>query len=284
MRRRPFGIGGPAVPALGLGTWNFGPSPAARAAALAAIRTGVGLGLVHIDTAEMYGDGRSEKIVGEAIAGLPREELFLVSKVLPSNATFDGTIAACERSLRRLGTDYLDCYLLHWRSPYPLAETIGALERLVDDGKIRSLGVSNFDSEDLDEALGLATRHPVACNQVLFHLGERGIERRLLPQCRTAGVALVGYSPFGSGDFPRDGTPGRAALEGIGAARGLSAHAVALAFLTREDGTFAIPMSADAAHVRANAAAADVVLDAAACAAIDAAFPVPHGDRPLAVI
>jgi diketogulonate reductase-like aldo/keto reductase len=228
--------------------------------------------MVHIDTAEMYGDGGAETFVGDAIAELPREALFLVSKVLPSNASYDGTIAACERSLRRLRTDYLDCYLLHWRGATPLAETMGALERLVADGKIRSLGVSNFDVADLQEAQAALTRERIACNQVLYHLGERTVEAHELPFCREHGIALVAYTPFGRGDW-RD-APGARELDAIAKQHGVTAHAVILAFLTRTDGTFAIPKASTPAHARENAAAGDLRLSSDEIATIERAYPL----------
>jgi diketogulonate reductase-like aldo/keto reductase len=277
---RPFGAGGRAVPVIGQGTWEIASGGAA--AAKSALRAGIELGLVHIDTAELYGD--AEEIVGEAIRGLPRESLFIVSKVVPSHASYEGTLRACEGSLRRLGLDYLDGYLLHWPSSYPVAETMRALERLVDDGKIRALGVSNFDVAAVDGALAALARHPLACNQVLYNLGERGIERNLLPHCAARGIAVVGYSPFGQGNFPapRSG-PGRA-LAAVAARRETTTRAVALAFLTRLDGTFAIPKSAREAHVRENASAAEVELAAEDVAEIDAAFPAPPGNPPLATL
>jgi len=176
---RRFGPLDRAVPIVGQGTWNV-PLRGARAdEAKRALRRGIELGMVHVDTAEMYGDGGAERLVGEAIRGLPREQLFLVSKVLPSNASYEGTLRACEASLRRLGSEYLDCYLLHWRGGVPLGETMRALETLVRQGKIRALGVSNFEVDDLEEARAALEREPIACNQVLYHLGERTVERAL---------------------------------------------------------------------------------------------------------
>jgi diketogulonate reductase-like aldo/keto reductase len=232
----------------------------------------VELGMVHIDTAEMYGDGGSESLIGEAIRDLPRESLFLVSKVLPSNASYDGTIRACDRSLKRMGIAYFDAYLLHWRGGYPLADTIGALERLIADGKIRHLGVSNFDLDDLREAQSLLTRETIACNQVLYHLTERTVERHELPYCREHGIALVGYTPFGRGDYAD--RPGAAELTRIAQKYGVSVPQVILAFLTREPHTFAIPKAAKIAHVEENAGAGTLVLDPDDIGAIDAAYPV----------
>src|SRR3954468_15823831 len=193
--------------------------------------------MTHIDTAEMYGD--AELVIAEAIAGR-RDEVFLVSKVLPSNASRRGTITACERSLQRLKTDRLDCYLLHWRGSYPLEDTVAAFEELVKAGKIKSWGVSNFDADDLDEMLDAAGEDRIACNQVLYHLKERAIEHAVIPWCEQHGVAVVAYSPFGSGHFPESKV-----LDEVAAAHGATPRQVALAFLTRKAPVFAIPKSAN---------------------------------------
>ncbi len=269
---RPFGSGGRDVPIVGQGTWNV-PTRGARAdEAKRALRRGIELGMVHVDSAEMYGDGAAERVVGEAIAGLPREQLFLVSKVLPSNATYDGTIRACEASLKRMRVDYLDCYLLHWRGSVPLGETMRALEKLVRDGKTRALGVSNFDAADLDEARAALESEPIACNQILYHLGERTAETHEMPYCREHGIAIVAYTPFGRGDW--SDRPGARAIDAIARKHGVTPHAVILAFLTREPINFVIPKSSKVDHVEENAAAGDLSLDAAEIAAIDEAFPV----------
>lgn len=248
----------------------------ARKAELACLRRGIELGMRHIDTAEMYGNGAAEELIAEAIAGVPRASLFLVSKVLPQNATYRGTLAACESSLRRLKVDYLDAYLLHWRGRHPLADTLRALEDLVDAGKIRALGVSNFDAGDLREALGLLERHPIACNQVLYHLQERAPERALLDLCQENDIALVGYSPFGTQGFPGPGSAGGLVLAEIAGRHGgaVSPRQVALAFLVRRAPLFAIPKAGTLAHVEENAAAAALALSDEDLAAIDAAFPV----------
>jgi diketogulonate reductase-like aldo/keto reductase len=269
------------VPIVGQGTWNVPVRGAAAAAGRAALRRGIELGMVHIDTAELYPG--AEEQVGEAIRGLPRATLFIVSKVMPGHASYEGTLLACEASLRKLGTDYLDCYLLHWRGALPLSETMRALEKLVDDGKIRSLGVSNFDVADIEEAQAALARHPLACNQVLYHLGERGIEKRLLPYCTQRGIAIVGYSPFGQGDFAPPRSAGGRALAAVAERRGTTPRALALAFLTRLDGTFTIPKASREEHVRENASTDGVVLDAGDVREIDAAFPVPPGNPPLAM-
>jgi diketogulonate reductase-like aldo/keto reductase len=267
MHARHFGSGGTSVPVLGIGTWNMEHDD--RKAAIAAIRRAIELGMVHVDTAELYGSGKVERLVGEAIAGV-RDQIFLVSKVLPQNATYAGTLRACEASLGRLGTDHLDCYLLHWREDVPLAETFRAFEALREQGKIRSWGVSNFDDEDLAEAERIAGPGQIACNQVLYHLGDRTIEHRILPWCEQRGVAVVAYSPFGS----RGGFPASPVLAQVGSRLRATPRQIALAFLTRTAGTFAIPKSSRTAHVDELAGADHVVLDAAAIAAIDAAFPL----------
>jgi diketogulonate reductase-like aldo/keto reductase len=268
---KPFGPAGRDVPAIGQGTWNIPLRGAAADEAKRALRRGIERGMVHIDSAEMYGDGGAERVAGDAIRGLPRESLFIVSKVLPSNASYDGTIRACERSLTNLGLDYLDVYLLHWRGSVPLRETFRAMEQLVADGKIRALGVSNFDIEDLREAESLLERERIACNQVLYHLGERTIEDHELAYCREREIAIVGYTPFGRGDY--EDHPGVHVLEDVARKHGITVHGAILAFLTRDPIVFTIPKSSTVAHVEENAAAGDVRLDRADIAAIDTAFP-----------
>src|ERR1700681_1518537 len=215
MRSEQFGSGGPQVSVIGQGTWYIDHGDRKRA--VAALRRGIDLGMTHIDTAEMYGD--AELVIADAIAGR-RDEIFLVSKVLPSNASRRGTIAACEQSLARLKTDRLDCYLLHWRGSYPLAETVAAFEQLVSAGKIRSWGVSNFDTDDLQEMLAVAGEGKIACNQVLYHLKQRATEHAVIPWCRQHGTAVVAYSPFGHDDFPGPQSKGGAALQTVAEARG----------------------------------------------------------------
>ena len=253
MRCRRFGPLDVEVPVIGIGTWNMEGDD--EASAIAAIRRSLDEGATHVDTAELYGDGRVEELVGRALAGR-RDEVFLVSKVLPHHASRAGTVRACEASLRRLGTDRLDGYLLHWPGDEPLAETIAGFEDLRAAGKIGAWGVSNFDVGDLAQALAIAGPDRIACNQVLYHLRERTIEHAVIPWCEAHQVAVVAYSPFGSGDFPS----------------GVS-HADALAFLTRRDAVFAIPKTCHPARAADNAAAGDRVLDDAATARIDAAFP-----------
>jgi diketogulonate reductase-like aldo/keto reductase len=273
VKRREFGNGGPQVPVIGQGTWYIDRGDRKRAAA--ALRSGIDLGMTHIDTAEMYGD--AELVVAEAIAGR-RDEVFLVSKVLPSNASRRGTIAACERSLARLKTDRLDCYLLHWRGSYPLTETVAAFEQLVSAGKIRSWGVSNFDSDDLDEILAIAGEGRIACNQVLYHLQQRAIEHAVIPWCKQHGTAVVAYSPFGHDDFPAPGSRAGQVLQAIADKHGASPRQVALSFLTREPQLFAIPKASNPGHASENAAAGDLVLGPDDIAALDRAFP--RGPRP----
>ena len=267
MRVRQLGSTGRTVPVLGIGTWNMERDD--RAGAIEAIRRALALGMVHVDTAELYGSGDVETLVGEAIKG-QRDQVFLVSKVLPRNATFAGTLRACDASLRRLGTDHLDGYLLHWREDLPLAETFRAFEKLHEQGKILAWGVSNFDDDDLAEAYRLVGPNRIACNQVLYHLGERTIEHRVVPWCEQHGVAVVAYSPLGS----RGGFPTSPALTKIAKRSGATPRQLALAFLTREGGAqLAIPKSSHPAHVDELAAADPITLDAAAIAAIEAAFP-----------
>ena len=270
MEQHPFGAAARPVAVIGQGTWYIEGGD--RKAAVAALRRGLDLGMTHIDTAEMYGTGRAEEIVGEAIAGR-RDEVFLVSKVLPENASRRGTVAACEQSLARLKTDRLDCYLLHWRGRYPLEDTFAAFAQLRRDGKIRSCGVSNFDVPDLEEALKVAGDGHIACNQVLYHLKERAIEHAVLPWCDAHGVAVVGYSPFGHNDFPARHSAGGKVLAEIATAHGATPRQVALAFLVRRPSLFTIPKAAVAAHAADNAGAGKLRLSEAEIAQIDRAFP-----------
>ena len=273
MERRPFGPARVSLPVLGQGTWRMEDDPAAS---VRAIRRGLDLGMAHIDTAEMYGSGRVEEIVGEAIRGR-RDEVFLASKVLPSNASYEGTLAACERSLKRLGTDRLDLYLLHWPGSRPLEETIRAFEKLAADGKTRFWGVSNFDVGEMEQAERAAGRDRIACNQVLYHLGERTIEHALIPWCEQHGIAVVAYSPLGQGRMPS-----HAALSSVAASHRATPVQVALAFLTGRKSVFAIPKSSDLRHVEENASAGGLSLTAADRARLSAAFPPgPPGPLPI---
>ena len=273
MKSHPFGSTGINVSVIGQGTWYLDRGD--RRSAIAALRRGIELGMTHIDTAEMYGD--AELVIAEAIAGM-RDKLFLVSKVLPSNASRKGTITACERSLQRLKTDHLDCYLLHWRGSYPLAETVAAFEELESAGKIRSWGVSNFDADDLDELLQISGEGSIACNQVLYHLKERAIEHAVIPWCERNKVAVVAYSPFGHDDFPSPKSKAGEVLAKIADAHGSTPRQIALAFLTRKSTVFAIPKASNAEHAAENAAAGDLILTEADIAALDAAFP--RGPKP----
>lgn len=276
MNQRKFGSAEQDVSLIGQGTWNMERD---GRASIAALRRGIDLGMTHIDTAEMYGSGRCEELVGQAIAGR-RDEIFLVSKVLPQNASREGTVEACERSLARMKTGRMDCYLLHWRGSIALEETFEAFETLREAGKIASWGVSNFDEDDLEEAMKIAmkTRSPMACNQVLYHLGQRAIEHAVLPWCERHGIAVTAYSPFGSGNFPGGKSTGGRVLAEIAAAHGATLRQVALAFLTRHSSVFAIPKASSAAHVEDNAGADKLALTEADIARIDAAFP--RGPKP----
>ena len=261
MQRRRFGSTSFEVSVIGQGTW---PLPNVDA-----LRRGIQLGMTHIDTAEMYGDGRSEEMVGEAIAPYARESLFIVSKVVPSNASRTRIATACERSLKRLRTDYLDCYLLHWRGGVDLAETMHGLEALLDAGKIRSLGVSNLDPWDLREAAAALREARIACDQVLYNLGERTPEAHELAWCRENDCAFVAYTPLARPNTKA----GERVLADIAARHRVTIEAVALAFLVRDPLAVAIPKANTLAHVEANAAAGDLRLDADELARIDAAFP-----------
>lgn len=263
-------MAGRDVPVIGLGTWNMERDPGPDA--IRSIHRAIELGMTHVDTAEMYGSGKVEELLGRALAG-KRDQVFLASKVLPSNATRAGVLRACERSLMRMRTDWLDLYLLHWRGDVPLAETFRAFEELKAAGKIRAWGVSNFDAGDLTEALGVAGPGAIACNQVLYHLGERTIEYDVIPWCERHDVAVVAYSPLGQGDFPDDDSREGRVLADIAKAYGATTTQVALAWLVRRQSVFAIPKAARVEHVEDDAGAGDVVLDEGAIAAIDTAFP-----------
>jgi diketogulonate reductase-like aldo/keto reductase len=276
MRTAAFGSTRVAVPLVGQGTWNL--EQASEREAIAALQAGIAAGMTHIDTAELYGSGRVERIVGRAIAGR-RDEIFLVSKVLPSNASYAGTIHACERTLARVGTEHLDVYLLHWRGDYALTETFRAFAKLESDGKIKAYGVSNFDVDDLEEALGIVGVGHIACNQVLYHLNERSIEYTVIPWCRRHGVAVVAYSPFGSGSFPSAMSAGGKILAQVAQQHRVSAYQVALAFLMRQGEAFVIPKAAVMQHVLDNASAGDLELTHAEMHALDAAFPAKRRRR-----
>ena len=269
---------GAAMPEFGLGTWRMGEDARLRKDEVAALKLGIEQGITLIDTAEMYGSGGAEEIVAEAAAGR-RDELFIVSKVLPSNASRSRTIAACERSLKRLATDRIDLYLLHWRDGTPLEETLGAFQTLVEAGKIRHWGVSNFDVNDMAELFALSGGAACASNQVLYNLTRRGIEFDLMPLCRKRGVPIMAYSPIEQGRMLRHPELGR-----IAKAIGATPAQVALAWLLRQDGVIAIPKATDPAHLRENVAALDVTLDRTALAALDRTFAPPNKREPLAML
>jgi diketogulonate reductase-like aldo/keto reductase len=272
----PFGE---RIPALGLGTWHLAEDPVRRDTELAALERGLDLGLTLVDTAEMYGDGAAEELVGDAIAGR-RDDVFLVSKVLPMNASHAGTIAACERSLRRLGTDRIDLYLLHWRGSTRIEETVEAFHELVAAGKIRYWGVSNFDVADLEELLGVPPEGPHAqTDQVLYNLTRRGIELDLLPWCRAHGLPVMAYSPIEQGRLLAD-----EALRGVAERHGATPAQVALAWVLRREGVSAIPKAGTPAHVEENRAALELRLDEEDLAELDRAFPPPAEPRPLEML
>lgn len=269
---------GESVPVLGQGTWHLGEGLHPREHELAALRLGVDLGIALIDTAEMYGDGAAEELVGEAISGR-RDEVFLVSKVLPNNATSRGTVAACERSLRRLRTDRLDLYLLHWRGDVPLEETVDGFQDLIRQTKIRHWGVSNFDVSDLEELVTLDGGSEVSTNQVLYNLTRRGIEYDLLPWCRAHKLPVMAYSPVEQGRMLGDSV-----LRSIATRNGATPAQVALAWLLRQDGLIAIPKAGEITHVRQNRDALDLNLDRQDLEAIDTEFPPPSGPTPLEML
>ena len=281
MQHRLFGPTGRPVAVIGQGSWYL--EEAARSAAVGALRRGLDLGMTHIDTAEMYGSGASEQLIGEAIAGR-RDEAFLVSKVLPQNASRSRMLAACERSLKHLRTDRLDCYLLHWRGPHPLQETIATFEELRQHGKILSWGVSNFDVEDLEEILAIAGPGRLACNQVLYHIQERSIEHAVIPWCERHNVAVTAYSPFGHGRFPSPRTATGRLLGDIARAHNATPRQVVLAFLTRLPSLFAIPKASSPEHAEENAEAAQLRLSHADIARIDAACPRRSRPRTLPML
>ena len=283
MIKRPFGWTKVEVPVIGQGTWMIEGDPDREKRAVETLRGGLDLGLTHIDTAEMYGEGRAEQLVAEAIAGR-RDEVFLASKVLPSNASYQGTLKACESSLRRLRTDRLDLYMLHWPGRHPIEETMRAMERLIERGLIRFAGVSNFDVEELQGAADSLEDQRLACDQVLYHLEDRGIELRLLPQCRQEQIAIVSYSPFGHGKFPGVHSVGGRLLAEIAERHGRTPRQVALNFLTRHPNVFAIPKTTHPDRVKENAGAVGWKLSAQEMDAIDRAFPAPAFVRALGTL
>ena len=269
MERRRFGSTKREIAIIGQGTWKIEND----AGAIAALRRGLDLGMTHLDTAEMYGSGAAEEVVAQAIAGR-RDEIFLVSKVLPQNASRRGTILACDRSLARLNTDRLDCYLLHWRGQHPLEDTVAAFEELKSAGKILSWGVSNFDLPDLEDVRKIAGEGSLVCNQVLYHLEERAIEHAVIPWCEKRGVAVVAYSPFGHGRFPGPHTTRGRVLKQIAAAHNATVRQVALQFLVRRSSLFVIPKAASPEHAAENARAGEIQLTNDELAQIHEAFPL----------
>jgi diketogulonate reductase-like aldo/keto reductase len=269
--------GGERVPALGLGTWRMGETAARRGQEAAILRQGLDRGLTLIDTAEMYGEGGAEEVVAEAIAGR-RDEVFIVSKLYPHNASRDGVVAACERSLARLAAETIDLYLLHWRGTHPLSETVEGFEQLKRDGKIRHWGVSNFDMSDMRELLALEAGRGCAANQVKYHLGQRGIEWDLLPEMQKRAIPLMAYSPLGQGGLLRDATLARIARR-----HGAAPASVALAWVLRQDGVIAIPKTSDPDHLEEILAARDVTLQDDDFAELDAAFPPPSRAAALSI-
>ena len=271
---------GKPVSRLGQGAWQIGDDRVSRAAEHAALRTGLELGMNLIDTAEMYGNGRSEQLVADVISG-QREHVYLVSKVLPENATRDGAIAACEQSLKRLKTDYLDLYLLHWRGSVPFEETLEAFTALRERGSIRHYGVSNFDVADLEEANALNGGTDIATNQVLYNLEHRGVEWALLPWCRERAIPLMAYSPLGS-DSRRLRT--HPVLKAMAARLGASTARIALAWLLRQPDVVVIPKASSEAHVRDNHAALELEISEDELEKLDRSFPPPKRPTPLAMI
>lgn len=270
--------GGSAVPSLGQGTWKIGEDARRRSEEVAALRLGLDIGMTLIDTAEMYASGGSERVVAEAIAGR-RDEVFIVSKVLPANASRAGTIRACEASLKRLRTDRVDLYLLHWRGSYPLAETLEGFEHLRAEGKIGAWGVSNFDLNDMDELAGLSGGGAVQTDQVLYNLEARGIEFDLLPRAAQAGWPVMAYSPINQGALAVS-----PALDAVARRHGVTPAQIALVWTLRHRHVIAIPKASTEAHVRENRAAADILLDAQDLRELDAPFPPPRRKQPLDMI
>jgi len=273
MKRKAFGATGVELPVIGQGTWNMPESGAKLKEAQRAIRRGIELGMTHLDTAEMYGAGRVEELLGETIRGIPRDRLFITTKVLPSNANYCGTLRAAERSLQRLGLEYVDLFLLHWPGSHPLEATMRAFDDLVASGKARFVGVSNFELSEMTEAASYLRGARLACNQVLYHLCKRGVEHEILPEARRRGIAVVGYTPLGRGAYLRAGAKRREALERVARKHEATVAQVALAFLTRDPALFTIPKAARVEHVEENAGAGELTLDKQDLAQIDAAYP-----------
>lgn len=269
---------GEKIPQLGIGTWHMGERRGNYAAEAKAIAAALDLGVTLIDTAEMYGEGGAEEVIAEATKGR-RDGLFIVSKVYPHNASRAGVMAACERSLKRLGTDRIDLYLLHWRGSHPLSETVAGFEKLKADGKIRHWGVSNFDVEDMEELRDVPDGENCVSNQVLYHLGSRGIDHDLVADCEAHGEMIMAYSPLGQGSVLRN-----PALAGVAKKHAVSPAAIAIAWTMRHPHVVSIPKASNLSHVHENFAAADLILDADDLATLDKAFPPPRGKRPLGML
>ncbi len=267
---------GTCIPVLGQGTWYMGEDEKKREDEIAALRYGIENGMTLIDTAEMYGDGAAEKLVGEAVRPFKREDLFLVSKVYPWNAGRRHIFKSCENSLKRLGTDHLDLYLLHWMGTIPLAETVRCMEELVKEGKIRRWGVSNLDVEELELLLSLPGGENCQTDQVLYHLGSRGAEVRLLPFMKKQGMPLMAYCPLAQAGKLQSGILRNEVLKEIAAARGVSVFQILLAFSIRDEDVFAIPKAASVSHVRENIEAEAIILSEKEAAALNEAFPAPE--------
>jgi diketogulonate reductase-like aldo/keto reductase len=283
MVKRRFAWTHVEVAVIGQGTWMMEGNAEKERLAIESLRVGLDLRMNHVDTAELYGDGRVEELVGEAILSR-RDEVFLASKVLPSHASFEGALRACEHSLKRLRTDWLDLYMLHWPGNYPIRETMRAMEKLVSEGMIHFIGVSNFNVEELAAAEHALSNERLVCDQVLYHLGERGVERRLLPYCVKQKIAVVGYAPYGHGKFPSPSSRGGQVLAEIAERHGRTPRQTALNFLTRNPHVFTIPKAGRPEHVRENAGGTGWKLTSEEIAAIERAFPVPDHDVPLGIL
>jgi len=288
MIKRKFGWTNVDVPIIGQGTWLIDNDNDKDNRAIKTLQIGIDLGMTHIDTAEMYGNGKAEELVGQAIAGAKREDIFLASKVLPSNASYEGTIKACKNSLKRLKTEYLDLYLLHWPSyQYPIAETMQAMEKLVSDNHVKFIGVSNFNLKELQEAEQALQNERISCNQVFYNLGYRAIEKRILPYCTKQGIAVVGYSPFGHGNFySPQSTKGKVLVE-IANRHGRTPRQVALNFLSLHLNIFTIPKTSHPERARENSQSVDDgdwKLTDKDIEEINRVFPVSDRDNPLEMI
>ncbi len=271
---------GRQIPVFGMGTWRMGEDSRKKQAEIAALRRGMALGISLIDTAEMYGEGGAEKVIGEALAdAFRRSEVFLVSKVYPHNASRKGVIEACDRTLKRLNTDYLDLYLLHWRSSTPLSETLEAFQSLKQAGKIRDYGVSNFDVDDMKAAVGLEGGSLIATDQILYNLGRRGVELDLLPWCKQHKMPVMAYSPIEQGRLL-----GNQALKQIAQARGFTEAQIAIAWLLHQDNIIVIPKASKLEHIEQNHAALDISLSVEELEELDTAFPKPHRPIPLEML